>query len=289
MSSRHAILRATPASGNDSDEYNRRVDEYIEANRRNWDDRVPIHVASDFYDVESFKAGRSSLLPIELNELADVAGKTLLHLQCHFGMDTLSWAREGAVVTGVDFSAPAIDAARSLAAELSIDARFVEANVLELPHLLSERFDIVFASYGVLCWIPDLPRWFEVAATLLNPGGVFYLIDGHPVADMLDDTDIRLVYPYLGARPLADDSGTTYADAEARLSHKRSYDFAHGIGETVDAVLGARLVLDHLHEFTYGFYQRLPQMQKRDDGYWELRENPLQIPFMFSLRAHKPA
>ena len=261
------------------------MNEYIDANRRNWDDRVPIHLASDFYDVASFKAGRSSLLPIERRELGSVSGKSLLHLQCHFGMDTLSWAREGAVVTGVDFSAPAIEAAQALAYELGIDARFIESNVYELPEVLSDQFDIVFASYGVLCWLPDLPAWFKVAADRLAPGGIFYLIDGHPVAGMLDDKDIALNYPYLGSKALPDDSGSTYADSATRLAHNRSYDFPHGLGEIVDAALGAGLQLDYLHEFTYGFFPKLPQMQKRPDDYYELPENHLQLPFMFSLRA----
>ncbi len=202
-------------------------------------------------------------------------------------MDTLSWAREGALVTGVDFSAPAIAAARSLAQELRLDARFIETDVYKLSEVLSGSFDVVFASYGVLCWLPDLPTWFQIAAGFLKPGGVFYLIDGHPVADMLDENEIGLVFPYLGAQPLADDSGHTYADDRVQLDHKRSYDFAHGLGEIVGAAIDAGLQLDFLHEFTYGFFPRLPQMQKRADGYFELPDNPLQLPFMFSLRARK--
>jgi len=155
------------------------VNEYIDANRRNWDDRVPIHLASDFYDVASFKDGRSTLLPIERAEVGDVSGKTLLHLQCHFGMDTLSWAREGASVTGVDFSGPAVGAARSLASEARIDARFIETDVHKLQDVLSGAFDIVFASYGVLCWLPNLPAWISTAASFLKPGGMLYVIDGH--------------------------------------------------------------------------------------------------------------
>jgi SAM-dependent methyltransferase len=264
-----------------------RVDDYIDTNRRNWDDRVPIHLQSDFYNVESFKAGRSTLLPIEREELGDVRGKTLLHLQCHFGMDTLSWAREGAIVTGVDFSGPAIEAARSLAEDMQIDARFIETDVYKLPEALSGSFDIVFASYGVLCWLPDLPAWFEVAANFLKPGGVFYIIDGHPIMDMLADGEPELTYPYLGAEPLRFESAATYTDQQANVDHERTYQFAHGLGEIVGAAIDAGLQVEFLHEFTHGFFPRLPQMRKRADGYYELPDNPLQLPFMFSLRAHK--
>ena len=147
------------------------MNEYFEANRRHWDEVVPIHMRSALYDVDSFKAGTSKLKPVEREELRDVRGKTMLHLQCHFGLDTLSWGREGAVVTGVDFSEPAIDAARELAAETGIEARFILSEVYSLPDRLSEEFDIVFTSYGAICWLPDISRWAGVVARFLNPGG----------------------------------------------------------------------------------------------------------------------
>jgi SAM-dependent methyltransferase len=268
------------------------VNEYIETNRRNWDDRVPIHLASDFYNVASFKAGHSQLLPVERQELGDVTGKTMLHLQCHLGLDTLSWSREGATVTGVDFSAPAIDAARSLAEELDISARFIETDVYKLPDVLDETFDIVFASYGVLCWLPDLPAWMKLAAGYLNPGGILYVIDGHPLADMLDDeqlgSTIALRYPYLGAGPLPFESPLTYTDQRVDVESQLTYTFSHGLGEIVSAAIEAGLEIEHLREFTYGFYPKLPAMRKRSDGYYELPENPLEVPFMFSLRARAP-
>jgi SAM-dependent methyltransferase len=267
----------------------RRVDEYIETNRLNWDDRVPIHLVSKFYDVASFKAGRSTLMPVERNEIGDVRGKTLLHLQCHFGMDTLSWAREGSIVTGVDFSGPAIEAARSLANELQIDARFVESDVYKLPTVLSGSFDIVFASYGVLCWLPDLPAWFRIAADYLNPGGVFYIIDGHPIADMLADDEIKMTFPYQGSQALPSESDDTYTDQQSPVEHTLIYEFSHGVGEIIGSAVDAGLEIEFFHEFTEGFWPRLPQMQKRDDGFYELPDNRLELPFMFSLRARKPA
>jgi len=145
--------------------------EYFEANRRHWDEVVPIHVASDLYDVTAFKVGKSRLKPVEREELTDVRGKTLLHLQCHFGLDTLSWAREGAIVTGVDFSLPAIEAARSLAAECRLEARFIPSDIYSLSDKLSEEFDIVFTSYGAICWLPDISRWAQVVERFVRQGG----------------------------------------------------------------------------------------------------------------------
>jgi SAM-dependent methyltransferase len=176
------------------------VQSHIDLNRAHWDEVVPLHVASEFYDVASFKAGRNALLPVELREVGDVRGKTLLHLQCHFGLDTLSWVREGAIVTGVDFSPAAVAAARALAAETGLVARFIESDVYELPEVLHETFDVVFASYGVLCWLPDFPAWARMAASFVRPGGEFYLIDGHGIGWALDDTPgagLSLKYAYL--------------------------------------------------------------------------------------------
>ena len=160
---------------------------------------MPIHERSDFYDVAGFKAGKSTLMPVEVEEVGDVAGKSLLHLQCHFGLDTMSWARLGAKATGVDFSEPAIALARSLSDELAIDVRFVHSNVYDLPENLEGRFDIVFTSYGAVNWLPDLAGWARVVSHFLKPGGTFYVIDGHPFTWGLDDEnpdDIIIRYPY---------------------------------------------------------------------------------------------
>lgn len=196
------------------------MNDYIESNRRHWDELVPIHVRSTFYDVESFKAGRSTLTTIEHEELGDVCGKSLLHLQCHFGLDTLSWAREGARVTGVDFSPEAVRVARDLAQELHLEAAFLESDVYKLPQALSGAFDIVFASYGVICWLPDFPRWATIAASYVKPGGIFYLLDSHPAGSMLDDTaadSLKLRYPYFSAgTPLTFEGDGSYADRSAK-------------------------------------------------------------------------
>jgi SAM-dependent methyltransferase len=272
------------------------MNEYIETNRRHWDELVGFHLrATNTYDVESFKRGRSTLMGVEQEEVGDVGGKTLLHLQCHFGMDTLSWAREGAVVTGVDFSPEAIKVAYSLAAELAIDARFVESNVYELPRNLSGAFDVVFASYGVLCWLPDFPAWARIAAACLKPGGVLYLIDDHPISQALGgDTagdSLRLHGPYFSAAgaTMAEEDGS-YADPEARLVNRRTYEFNHELAEIVSSLVDSGLQIEFLHEFPFAAWQRLPSLRQGSDGYWRLPdEDRFKLPFLFSVKARKPS
>jgi len=156
------------------------VNDYLDTNQQLWNAWTPLHETSEFYDLPGFKAGKNSILPIEHAKLTDVAGRSLLHLQCHFGLDTLSWARKGALVTGVDFSDRSIALARSLSAELDIPATFVCSDIEHLPEVLSGQFEIVFSSYGVLPWLRDLRHWAEVIAHFLAPNGIFYLVDDHP-------------------------------------------------------------------------------------------------------------
>jgi SAM-dependent methyltransferase len=257
----------------------------IAKNRRQSDERTPIHVGSSFYDLESFKTGRSSLKPVELEELGDVAGKRLLHLQCHFGLDTLSWARQGAQVTGVDFSSESIAVASQLTHELGIDARFVCSDVYELTSNLDGRFEIVFTSYGVHVWLPDLPRWAETIASFLDEGGVFYMVDGHPAGNTLEEENGNLVIaePYFDAGPIECPAGT-YADSTATLSSP-SYQWQHSLSDLINALASADLRIEFLHEFPFSAYRRLPSMERREDGYWHLPEGG--FPFLFSLRARK--
>src|SRR5947209_740824 len=165
------------------------MDEYMATNRKLWDAWTKIHLDSEFYDVASFRNGERPIRirDYEREEIGEVAGRSLLHLQCHFGLDTLSWARLGAEVTGADFSGRAIELARSLAGELGLPARFVHSDVYSLPANLQGEFDIVFTSYGVLYWLPDLSRWAEVVAHFLKPGGVFYVVEYHPFSQVFDD------------------------------------------------------------------------------------------------------
>ena len=266
----------------------------VEANRRLWDARTPIHVRSDFYDVEGFRAGKTSLRPLEIGEVGDVRGKRLLHLQCHFGLDTLSWARLGAEVTGLDFSSAAVAEATRLAGDLGLDARFVESDVYDAGAALAgETFDIVFTSYGVLAWLPDIGSWAAVVADLVAPGGFFYLAEIHPACQVLDDEpgveDLRIGYPYWtpDGRPLRFHESGTYADFDADIALPE-YIWLHGLGDIVTALLDAGLVLDFLHEHAGTVFQQFPFLEQDDEGWWRLPADQPPFPLLFSLRASKP-
>ena len=265
----------------------------LRANRDLWDARTPIHVKSDFYDVDGFRAGRTSLRPLEIAEVGDVAGKRLLHLQCHFGLDTLSWARLGARVTGLDFSSAAVAEATRLASELGVTARFVESDVYDAVGALDgETFDVVFTSYGVIAWLPDIRRWASVVADLVAPGGFFYLAEIHPASQVLDDEpgveELRVGYPYwTKSGPLRFHESGTYADHDADIELPE-YVWLHGLGDIVTALIDAGLVLEFLHEHEATVFQQLPFLEQDDEGWWRLPADQPSLPLLFSLRARKP-
>ena len=194
---------------------------YFEANKDGWNKRTGVHKNSSFYDVSSFKAGKSSLTPIELEEVGNVKGKSLLHLQCHFGMDTLSWAREGAQVTGIDISNEAIDYAKELSKELNIPAQFICCNIYDLATHLKKKFDIVFTSYGVIGWLPDLDKWASIINHFLKPGGTFYIIEFHPVVWMMDEDFKYIKYAYHNSETIVEKQSGTYADKMSSCSQHR--------------------------------------------------------------------
>ncbi|MFJ8229722.1 class I SAM-dependent methyltransferase [Streptomyces sp. NPDC094448] len=244
------------------------------ANRSNWDERVPIHLASSYYDLPAFVAGQESLRDFEPAEVGDVTGRTLLHLQCHLGLDTLSWSRRGAVVTGLDFSAPAVAAARDLAARVGADeARFVTADVYEAVDALGgETFDIVYTGFGALCWLPDVARWARTVAELVAPGGFLYLAEFHPFADILSEDGSTVEHDYFRRDPILLDALGTYADPGAPGIETPTVEWQHGIGEVVSALTAAGLRPEFLHEHDHGHF-RLPAR--------------LGVPQVYSLRAAK--
>ncbi|MFW9820563.1 MAG: class I SAM-dependent methyltransferase [Candidatus Thorarchaeota archaeon] len=265
-------------------------DKYFETNLKRWNELVEINAKSRSYDLDGFKSGKTSLLPIELEEVGDVSDKSLLHLQCHFGMDTLSWARLGAKVTGVDFSDNAINLAKLLSKELSIPARFICANIYDIPDFLDEKFDIVFTSYGTICWLPDLGKWAEIICNYLKPGGVFYIIDGHPFGFIIDENQepFKVGFNYFSkGNPVYFDEGGAYADSTAKLKNQGSFQWDHPISEIINSLLSVDLKLEFLHEFPYTFFNIHPNMKKREDGYWEFENFKFIVPMMFSIRVHK--
>ena len=264
------------------------MDRRLETNRNNWNERTPVHAASDFYDLEGFKAGHITLTDIERREVGDVSGKTLLHLQCHFGQDTMSWSRLGAIATGVDFSDAAIELAQSLNDDLGLTARFIHSNIYDLPDALDERFDIVFTSYGVLNWLPDLDRWAKVIYKFLKSSGTFYIIEFHPFADVFEQSESGEMIPtygYLHNELFLDGNEPSYAGSE--IIESPTYEWQHGLGEIVTALVKAGLRIKFLHEFPFNSYPLHPAIEQGDDGWWRFTKHNESYPQMFSIRATK--
>ncbi len=264
--------------------------EGIEVNRRSWDERTPLHVASDFYGVDEFLAGRESLAPVEVDEIGSVAEASLLHLQCHFGLDTMSWARRGASVTGLDFSEAAIHAARSIAAQAGIDANFVCGNVYDAVKLVEGSFDIVYTGLGALNWLPDIPRWARVVASLMKPGGRFYLLEFHPLAWMLSDEEIAFdpQYSYFFTpEGVVIEDDRDYADPDARLTNVVTHEWAHPLSEVISALVDAGLRIEFVHEFDTIAYQRWPFLEEVEEGSrrYRIPEGRPKIPLEYSILA----
>lgn len=274
-----------------SNEPQRTVSEYVALNRAHWDEVVPLHARSEFYDVAAFEAGRDTLHPPELEALGDVAGRRILHLQCHFGLDTLSLARRGALVTGVDFSEAAIAQARSLATRTGLDARFVCADVLALDGVLDERFDVVFSSWGVLGWLPDLARWAEAATARLERGGQLCLVEFHPVSQVFvaaEDRRLTARYRYFhrAAPDLEEDQGT-YAEPKAILAHPSRAWWCHSLGDIVSAVVRAGLRIERLVELPRAFDPVSEILEPDGEGAYRLRGGLDAIPLSFVLTARR--
>ena len=264
------------------------LDERLQVNRESWNERVPVHAASDFYDVEGFKSGRITLTEVERREVGSVSGKTLLHLQCHFGLDTMSWPRLGAKATGVDFSEAAIDLARSLNDELDLDVRFIRSNIYDLPDVLEEQFDIVFTSYGALIWLPDITRWAQIVSSSLKPGGVFYIVEFHPFATVFEASesgDMVPAYRYFHDELFFEGGEPSYAGTQ--VIETPTYEWQHTMGDIVTALIDAGLRIEFLHEFPFTCFQAYPVMERADDGWWRLPKHNDSFPQMFSIRARK--
>jgi SAM-dependent methyltransferase len=277
--------------------------EELELNRERWNEATRFHARENVYGIQDFKAGMCRLHRVEVEEVGDVRGKSLLHLQCHFGLDTLSWARRGADVTGVDFSPDGIALAKQLAAETNLPGTFVLSDVYTLRDALDApgAFDIVFTSYGAINWLPELGPWARTIAHFLKPGGFFYIAEGHPTALMFPtNEDLKRsggFRPWLdyfhdpaGIRwaPSAD-----YADPNARHT-LACHEWHHSLADIVNSLIGAGLVLEFLHEFPFCPWEvvagvELMERFSSSHGYYGLPASQSRMPLMFSLRARKPA
>jgi SAM-dependent methyltransferase len=258
----------------------------FDTNRETWNKKVAIHASSDFYDLEGFKKGRSSLNGYELSALGDVSGKSMLHLQCHFGMDTLSWQRLGAQCTGVDLSDAAVQMAQDLNEELGLDAKFVCCNVLDTSAFVSDTFDIVFTSYGTIGWLPDLITWAKMIAERLKPGGVFYMVEFHPIAWMFDYTVTPPImkYGYHQKEAIYEEYEGTYGDKNSKMISKE-YGWNHGFGEVITSLTEVGLHIEFLKEHDATPYDIFPGLRKNPSGLYEL-SNKL-YPLVFEVKAIK--
>ncbi|MEU6114455.1 class I SAM-dependent methyltransferase [Streptomyces sp. NPDC047117] len=265
---------------------------YVLGNRELWEQWTPLKAASAQYDLAGFRSGGSRMRALERAEVGAVHGRSLLHLQCHVGVDTLSWARLGARVTGVDFSSEGVATARSLAADIDPTAVFVEADVLDLPAHLDGTYDIVYTSHGVLGWLPDLNRWAEVVAHFTAPGGFVYVFESHPAAWMLDnhvqEPRLKLRYSYFGEeKPLAFEYRSPTAVPDQQISGAEHV-WGHSLGDVISALAGAGLRIEFLHEWPFVGWRLLPFMEQGADGWWRLPEGLPAMPLSFSLRASRP-
>ena len=267
------------------------MDQFLKSNRELWDNWTRIHVKSKMYDVAGFKAGANRLDSVVRAGLGDVTGKSLLHLQCHFGLDTLSWARLGAHVTGADFSDVAIAQARVLSAELNIPADFVCCNLYDLPDHLNGQFDIVFTSHGVLSWLPDLSKWGKIIAHFLKPGGKFFIAEAHPTAYIFDDenpSDLRVRYPYFHTtEPGRSAVQGSYAERDANFQSVE-YFWVFSMSDVINSLINAGLRIVELREYDYLAWQMYPFMEQDERGWWCLPKRFPPLPMMFSLKAIKP-
>lgn len=262
------------------------MNDLIAANKNWWDEVVPIHTGSKLYDLPGFINGKCSLFSIEKEEIGDVRDKSLLHLLCHFGMDTLSWTRLGAKATGVDISDTSIKLAKKLSREISVPAKFICCDVYNLPQVLNKKFDIIFASYGVLCWLPNLKKWAKIVNHFLNKGGIFYLAELHPFTNIFS-YDFKIAYKYFSKGPDIDDSSGTYADWNADIKSP-TYLWNYTIGDVINSLISEGLKIEFVHEFPYTMYDQFPGLMVRNKkGQYVFKNKKIQIPLLFSLKATK--
>jgi len=263
------------------------MNEEIKKNQKLWDQWTNINIKSKFYDLPSFLNGKNTLNEIEKDEIGLVEGLSVLHLQCHFGMDTISQARMGAKVSGVDISEVAITKAKELAKQLKFKVDFILSDVYDLKKWIRKKYDLAFASYGVISWLPDLNTWADIISWCLKPGGTFYLVDFHPILWMLDDQLTHIQYPYDSAgSPLKFENVPSYAEPDIPLSNQE-FNWHHGIGKVVNSLIQSRLQIEFLNEHFFSPYPVFSDMEEIEEGKWIHVHKKQKIPYLFSVKAKK--
>ena len=259
---------------------------YIAINRDCWNARTDHHIESEFYQLDAFINGASSLNTIELDLLGDIKGKKVLHLQCHFGMDTLSLARLGAQVVGVDLSDKAIDKANALTHQLNLDARFICCDLYELPQHLNETFDIVFTSYGTIGWLPDLNKWAAVVSQMLKPDGRFIMADFHPVVWMYDNDFTKIQYSYFNVETIVETESGTYADKAAPIE-TQSIGWNHPISEILNSLVSNGVKIQKFNEYDYSPYNVFPGMEEFSKGQFKFTQFDRKLPLIYAIDGAK--
>ena len=259
------------------------MQEYFDKNKELWNAKVPIHVKSELYDMQAFLAGKSSLDKASLSHLGDIKGKKVLHLQCHFGQDSLSMARMGAKVTALDISDVAIDKARELNVQLGLDAKFVVCNLYDAKEHIQEKFDIVYTSYGTIAWLPDLNKWADIIHHFLVPGGKLVFLEFHPVLDMLNWDNCNFEYDYFKTKePYLEITQGTYADPKADIKMKE-YFWNHSMMEVIQGLQSANLKLHTFQEYDYSPYDVFGAMTERADREYIMNKMPVAFPYFYAL------
>ncbi len=261
--------------------------DYLKLNKQLWNQRTAIHFKSEFYNVAQFLISRNSLNQIELDLLGDIAEKSILHLQCHFGMDTLSLANADAEVTGIDLSDAAILKASELNQQLNLHAEFICCDVYDVPQVLKKQFDIVFTSYGTIGWLPDLDKWADVISKSLKPGGRFLLVEFHPVLWMFDEEVKAIKYSYFNKQTIVEEENGTYADKSAVIKNNISITWNHSLDEVISALINAGLSIELFKEFDYSPYNIFANAVESKPGEFMVRDAEGKLPLVYAVRAKK--
>lgn len=259
---------------------------YIEINRQSWNNRTDTHLKSEFYDLNGFIKGKTSLNSIELDLLGDLSGKTILHLQCHFGQDTISLSRLGAEVTGVDLSDKAIESAKQIARETNSNATFICCDIYELPNYLDQLFDIVYTSYGTIGWLPDLDKWAKIVSKFLKPNGQFVFVEFHPVVWMFDDNFEKIHYRYFNSGAIVESESGTYADKSAAITQEYVM-WNHGLSEVITNLIKNGLEINSLNEYDYSPYDCFNKTIEVEHKKYRIEHLENKIPMVYSIVAAK--
>ena len=264
----------------------KKIKDYININKQTWNNKTDVHISSEFYDMQGFIEGKPTLNAIEMELLGDVSNKKILHLQCHFGQDTMTFSRMNAIATGIDLSDKAIDRAREFATQLNLDTTFVCCDIYDTPKFVDEKFDVVFTSYGTIGWLPDLDKWANVVSHFLKPDGKFVMADFHPVVWMYDNDFKEVFYNYFNTNPIIEDESGTYADRYSEIS-AQTITWNHPISEILNALIKSGLEINCFNEYDYSPYNCFNETEEFKPNKFRIKHFGNKIPMVYSIKASR--